>query len=77
MGLFINDLASDVNSNWKGINVRGNLIVALLLYADDFTIFAASEEDLQDMLNMFDRWYKKWKIRVKKTKIVHFRTNSQ
>ncbi len=37
---------------------------------------AESEEDLQTLLNILEKWCKQWHMRVnfKKTKIVHFRT---
>jgi hypothetical protein len=78
-GLFINDLATDLNASGKGIKLNDDLIIALLLYADDLAIIADSEEDLQMMLNILEIWCKKWRMRinVKKTKIVHFRTPSQ
>ncbi len=34
-GLYINDLAKALNSSGKGIKLNEDLIIALLLYADD------------------------------------------
>ena len=78
-GLFINDLADDLNASGKGIKLNEYLTIALFLYADDLAIMAESEEDLQVMLPILDRWCKKWRMRVNvsKTKIVHFRTTKQ
>ena len=78
-GLFINDLADDLNASGKGIKLNEYLTIALFLYADDLAIMAESEEDLQVMLSILDRWCKKWRMRVNvsKTKIVHFRTTKQ
>ncbi len=71
-GLFINDLATDVNTSGKGIKLREQLIVALLLYADidDLAIFAESEVDLQEMLNILVRLCTKLRmiVNVKKNK---------
>ncbi len=40
---------------------------------------AESEEDLQTLLNILEKWCKQWHMRVyvKKIKIVHFRTKTQ
>ncbi len=55
------------------------MIIALLLYADDLALMAESEEDLQSLLNILEKWCKQWRMRVniKKTKMVHFRTKTQ
>ena len=57
-GLFINDLADDLNASGKGIKLNEYLTIALFLYADDLAIMAESEEDLQVMLSILDRWCK-------------------
>ncbi len=78
-GLYINDLAKDLNDSKKGIKINDNLMISLLLYADDLAIMADSEDNLQYMLNILESWCKKWRMRVniKKTKIVHFKTSTQ
>jgi hypothetical protein len=78
-GLYINDLVKALNDSGKGMKLNEELIIALLLYADDLAIIAESEEDLQSLLNILEKWCKQWRMRVniKKTKIVHFRTKTQ
>ncbi len=52
-----------------------DLMVALLLYADDLAILAESEQDLQDMLNVLHEWTQEFdmSVNIDKTKVVHFR----
>ena len=78
-GLYINDLAKDLDETGKGIKLQEDLRVSSLLYADDLAILAESESDLQNQLDILEKWCKKWRMRVnvKKTKIVHFRIKSQ
>ncbi len=78
-GLYINDLAKALNASGQRIKLYEDLIIALLLYADDLAILAESKEDLQMLLNILEKWCKQWHMRVniKKTKIVHFRTKTQ
>ncbi len=78
-GLYINDLAEALNASGKGIKLNEHLIIGLLLYADDLAIMAESEEDLQTLLNILEKWCKQWHMRVniKKTKIILFRTKTQ
>ncbi len=49
------------------------------MYADDLAIMAESEEDLQTLLNILEKWCKQWGmiINIKKTKIEHIRTKKQ
>ncbi len=70
-GLYINDLSKALNASGKNIKLNEDLIIALLLYADDLVIMAESEEDLQTLLNILEQWCKQWRMRVniKKTKI--------
>ena len=77
-GLFINDLVEDLKSTGKGIQLKEDLSVSSLLYADDLAILAETEEGLQMQLKKLESWCKKWRMRVniKKTKVVHFRTKS-
>ncbi len=78
-GLYINDLAKALNASGKGIKLNEDLIIALLLYADDLAIMAESEEDLQTLLNILEKCCTQWHMRVniKKIKIVHLRTKTQ
>ena len=73
-GLYINDLAAEINQLELGVNI-GDLKISILLYADDIVILANSEQDLQQMLNTLNHWCQKWQLNVneEKTKIIHFR----
>ena len=76
--LFINDLAVELKSLQKGIMID-NYNLALLMYADDIVVISESESDMQVMLDHICNWCSKWKILVNtvKSKVVHFRKNSQ
>ena len=78
-GLFINDLATDLNNSGNGINIENDLSVKVLMFADDLAILSESEQDLQNMIQSLYTWCKKWrmKVNVNKTKIVHFRNKGQ
>lgn len=49
--LYINDLATEIKSLNKGIEI-GNTVISTLLYADDIVLIADSENDLQEMLKV-------------------------
>ena len=46
----------------------------VLLYADDTVLFSDNSEDMQNALNVFEEYCKKWKlsVNISKTKIVVF-----
>jgi hypothetical protein len=73
--MFINDLAVEIKRLGKGIRISDNLMISILLYADDIVLLAECEEDLQNMLDQVHSWCRKWRMEVNptKTQIVHFR----
>ena len=75
--LYINDLVENLNEIGKGVKI-GNNSVSALLYADDIVLLAEKETDLQDMLNVLDKWCTNWRmvVNISKTKILHFRPKS-
>ena len=75
--LYVNDIAQNIKSLDKGININ-NTQVSILQYADDIALIAANEIDLQCMLNCLGTWCTKYKMAVNmtKTQIVHYRTPS-
>ena len=77
-GLYINDLAEELNKTNKGIKLEDNLEINSLLYADDLVIVSESEEDLQSQLNVLLEWCQKWRMRINidKTKVVHDRNKN-
>ena len=62
--VFINDLAQEINSLNVGINITDEIMVSLLLYADDIVLIAESEEKLQKMLKCMHKWCLKWFMNV-------------
>jgi hypothetical protein len=76
--LYINDLATEIKSLNKGIEI-GNTVISTLLYADDIVLIADSENDLQEMLNVLYRWSKKWLLDINYTKsnILHVRRKNK
>ena len=76
--LFINDLIKEIKQLSLGVKC-GEILVALLMFADDIAIMAETEEDLQCMLNILHSWCESWQLHINtnKTKIVNFRLKSQ
>ena len=72
--LLINDLALFLKDMDVGVTVN-NTHVPILMYADDVVILANDEDELQCMLNLVNRWCKKWKMSINKskTKAMYFR----
>ena len=76
--MYINSLAQEIKNLNKGVNVD-ELMVSILLYADDIVLISDSEKGLQEQLNTMHKWCHKWRMKVnmEKTKIMHFRSSSQ
>ena len=72
--IFLNSLVQETNLTNKGVKI-GNVCINILLYADDLVLLSETEEDLQCMLNILDKWCRKWRmvINMEKTQIIHFR----
>ena len=66
-----------ISSLGIGINL-GDEVTSVLLYADDIVLLAATETDLQILIDLLKVWCdeKKMRINLDKTKIVHFRSPS-
>ena len=75
--VYINDLATELNSMNLGIQVD-DTFVNILLYADDIVILAESEQNLQTMMDHIHEWCRKWRMSINamKTNVVHFRKAS-
>ena len=71
---FVNDLEDVLNPDYVGIETF-DILIKLLMYADDMVIFSNSEDGLQEALNNLDFYCKKWGISVntRKTKVVVFK----
>ena len=72
--IFINDLIREIKQLNIGVNID-NIIISILLYADDIVLIAKNERDLQTLITCVSEWCMKWKLKINlgKTKIVHFR----
>lgn len=75
--IYINDLSTEINNLKCGVPF-GDLLISILLYADDIALLAPDESSLQKMLHTLHNWCKKWRLQVnvEKTKIIHFRNKS-
>ena len=54
--IFINDLAVEIKSSNIGVRLDENLVLNILLYADDIVLLAETEEDLQCLLYIVECW---------------------
>jgi hypothetical protein len=87
--MFLNDLEDTFKSNdCNGIRLDDiftdstlytNIVLFVLLYADDTALFADNYDDMQNLLNIFDSYCKTWKLNVncKKTKVLIFSGNKK
>lgn len=73
--LFINDIVQELPG---GIRIA-NVVVNVLLYADDLVILSETPENLQLMINRLDAYCKKWGLIVNtsKSKIMVFSRNAR
>ena len=72
--LFINDLVDNINANLENIFELDELMLFIILYADDAVVFAKSKESLQSLLNDIELYCGTWglKINTRKTKVMIF-----
>ena len=72
--LFIYDLAKEVKTLNKGIQIEDTNI-SLLLYADDIAIISDCAEHMKQILDTVSWWCTKWRllINMKKSAVLHFR----
>ena len=75
--LFVNNLIDTLKKSGYSVNVEGEK-VACLAYADDISLLAETEQNLQNLLDITFEWCEAWhmKINTLKTKIMHFRLTS-
>ena len=57
--IFVNDIASDINSLNLGVPILNDERLSILKYADDIVLLTESAEDLQSMLNELSKWTKR------------------
>ena len=72
--LFVNDLENNISHQSVGVNVV-NILIKILMFADDMAIFSTSIEGLQQGFDNLSEYCSKWGLTVNilKTKIVIFR----
>ena len=68
------DLVKEIKELKCGVNY-GDLMIEILLYADDIVLLSDNPQGLQLMLDTLGEWCKKWRLVVNNTKtnIIHFR----
>ena len=59
--IFINSLSSQIKSTNVGVKY-GDILISILLYADDIILLAETEEEMQIMLNELQTWCIKWRM---------------
>ena len=76
--LFIDDLAKVLEQSGDGVLVDG-IKISCLFYADDLILIGDSPEDLQHLFDILSQWSNNngMNINIDKTKVVHFRTQSE
>ena len=72
--LYINDLENVMSDDWCGTKIQ-DVIIKLLMFADDTAIISETRKGLQKAIDELDKYCSKWGITVNvlKTKIVVFR----
>jgi len=71
--LFLNDLESyfSSNNNLNGTSFQtaeNERMIEFLLYADDTVLLSESQNDLQNLLNEYEKYCDKWKLTVNLSK---------
>ena len=76
--LFVNDLEHSLPNENFGVNAV-NILIKLLMFADDMAIFSTTVEGLQVGLNSLSKYCAKWglTVNISKTKIVIFRKSGK
>lgn len=72
--IFMNPLIEELRASGLGINVDGVGLLASLFYADDIVLLASSAHQLQQMMDLVQRYFGQWRLEANagKTKVVVF-----
>ena len=72
--IFLDDLVQEIEKLGAGYELGPQLLISILLYADDMVLVAKSPRDLQRMLDVLQSFSNKWhfEINTAKTKIMTF-----
>ena len=70
--VYINDLLDELRNSKKDSD---HILCNVFAYADDLVLVSDSENDLQRLINIVNRWCSTWRLEVNlsKTKVVHYR----
>ncbi len=70
--IFINDLLTELRANKTD---HDNISCNVLAYADDIVLISETEQDLQRLIHIVNRWCAKYRllVNIDKTKVVHYR----
>ena len=67
--IFVNDLGEQIKQSGIGLklncnveNVEPNLMVNILMYADDLILLTENETDMQFLLYLVETWFSKWRL---------------
>ena len=71
--VYINDLAIDIRNSGLGVHID-DFTLGILMYADDIVLIAEKESYLHKLLDILDRWCRRWRLtnNQEKTRVVHF-----
>ena len=72
----MDDLVLEIKSLDAGVLVN-DCVISILLYADDIVLVSSSATGLQKQLDTLQSWCDLLRVNVDKTKIVHFRKETQ
>ena len=62
--MYLNDIEEQfILSGYEGLDVDMDKIL-MLLYADDIVLFSNSHENLQEGLDFFSNYCKRWKLKI-------------
>ena len=72
--LFVDDLELFLQGNPDSGLVIDDIVLIILLFADDIVIFGKTPQELQDNLNHLHSYFTKWglKVNTEKTKFIVF-----
>ena len=73
--IYINDLAEQIKRSGIVIQLDENIIISILMYADDIVLLSKDENDMQELVCIVEEWCFNWRLEVilTKTNVMHVR----